>query len=475
MNLMKNKILRWICVITLFWVFIICFYYVSGEEFRTKLYREENTIGDIAAGELLKDYTIEQSFISPYEDITGLFIYTGTYDRTNTGTVRFRLLDDRQNILCEKLADVGDLPNNSEYRIDFNKLIKNAKGNKYVLQITSIDGTEGNAVTCWYSTVNSIKKGELFINGSKIEGSLSMSIEGKEYFITSKYYWHIAFVIFLVYIFYFIMLKFKKEKGLKSVSLLFINDIIKYSYLIKQLVAREFKTKYKRSALGMFWSVLNPLLTMLIQYIVFSTIFKTNIPNYPVYLLTGIVLFNFFTEAILTALQSIVNNASLITKVYVPKYIYPVTKIFSSVINLIISLVPLVIVILITNTHITKAVLLLPFGLLCLIIFSIGFGLILASAMVFFRDTQFLWSIASMLWMYMTPIFYPESIIPAKFILILKLNPLYHYIRFCRTIIIEGVSPEPKAYISCLAFALVSLLVGSFIFKKSQNKFVLYI
>ena len=173
------------------------------------------------------------------------------------------------------------------------------------------------------------------------------------------------------------------------------------------------------------------------------------------------------------ALQSIVGNAALITKVYVPKYIYPVSRVFSSTINLLLSLIPLLGVMLLTRTPLRPAILLLPFGLICLVAFCIGMGFLLSTSMVFFRDTQFLWGVVSMLWMYATPIFYPESIIPAKFMFLYKCNPLYHIIRFVRIVQIDGVSPEPKAYLLCLIASFVPLLIGAVVFKKNQDKFVL--
>ena len=160
---------------------------------------------------------------------------------------------------------------------------------------------------------------------------------------------------------------------------------------------------------------------------------------------------------------------------YVPKYIYPVTKVISSSINLIISVIPLFLVALLTGAPITKALLLLPFGLLCLIAFSIGMALALSSAMVFFRDTQYLWGIISLAWMYATPLFYPENIIPEQYRLIQKLNPMYYIVKFVRTLMIDGVSPEPVMYVYCLGSALLMLVVGAAIFKKTQDRFVLYI
>ena len=214
---------------------------------------------------------------------------------------------------------------------------------------------------------------------------------------------------------------------------------------------------------------------MMVQYVVFSTLFQSNIPNFPLYLLIGIVCFNFFNESTNMCLQSISGNAGLITKVYVPKYIYPVTRVLSSSINLLLSLIPLLLVMFITHTALRPQAILIVFGILCLEIFCLGMGLILASLMVFFRDTQFIWGVLVTILNFATPIFYPESLIPERFVTLYEMNPLYHVIRFIRIVLIDGVSPEPKAYFLCLIVVLVPLVVGILVFKKSQDKFILYI
>lgn len=249
----------------------------------------------------------------------------------------------------------------------------------------------------------------------------------------------------------------------------------KYRFLIRQLVARDFKTKYKRSVLGVFWSFLNPLFTMLVQYFVFSTIFKSDVPNFAAYLIIGTVMFNFFSEACSMALGSIVGNASLITKVYMPKYIYPLTRVMSSVVNLGISLIPMLIVCVTTGVEFQKSAVLTVYFLICLALFSLGLGLLLSASMVFFRDTQFLWSVLTMIWMYATPIFYPETILPEEFKFILQVNPLYHFLKNTRLCILGGISPEPVAYVQCFLMALGTLLIGTLIFQKSQDRFVLYL
>ena len=186
-------------------------------------------------------------------------------------------------------------------------------------------------------------------------------------------------------------------------------------------------------------------------------------------------MFNFFTDAVGQGLTAIIDNASLITKVYVPKYIYPVTKVISCSINLAISVIPLLIVTVLTGAKITKAIVLIPYALMCILLFCIGLSLLLCTTMVFFRDTKYLWGIVSLVWMYATPIFYPADILPTQFHFIQALNPMYHYIQFIRTILIQGISPEPQAYLICAAMSLVTCLIGAIVFKKNQDKFVLYI
>lgn len=249
----------------------------------------------------------------------------------------------------------------------------------------------------------------------------------------------------------------------------------KYNFLLSQLVGRDFKTKYKRSVLGILWSLLNPLLTMFVQYIVFSELFRWDINNYAVYLLIGSVMFNFFSESTNQALTSITGNANLITKVYVPKYIFPLSKVLSSCINLVFASIALFFIVMIQGLKVNIFYFFIPYAIICMIIFSMGMGLMLSSMMVYFRDTQFLYGVVLTLWTYLTPLFYPESIIPDKFIIIMQCNPMYHYIRYVRNIILDGTLPTLRAHVLCAIFAIASLAIGIKIFKKAQKNFILNI
>jgi ABC-2 type transport system permease protein len=221
--------------------------------------------------------------------------------------------------------------------------------------------------------------------------------------------------------------------------------------------------------------LLNPVLMMLIQYVVFSTLFKSSIENFPVYLLSGMICFSYFSESTTTGLSSISGNANLISKVYIPKYIFPLSRVLSSGINFLFSLIPLFAVTLISGLPITRAYLFLPFIFLCLFMLCLGIAMLLSAIMVFFRDIQFLWSVITMLLMYATPLFYPESIIPVQFIALFRMNPLYHIIRLFRVVIMDGVPPMPKAVIVCLAICTAIFGLGAFVFKKEQDKFILNI
>ena len=351
------------------------------------------------------------------------------------------------------------------------------------LRLRAPESTDGNAVTLYYG--NSMQTGRASIdamlgqdelvrvNGSALDGALCIQLKVHRELWFGTYYRYIAAAGFVVLAVYCAVMLKKNKAGRGSLVINLLIAFDRYRFLIKQLVARDFKAKYKRSVLGILWSFLNPLLTMLVQYLVFSMLFRSSIPNFALYLLTGIVCFSFFSEATSMTLTSIVGNASLITKVYVPKYIYPLTRVMSSTINFLLALIPLFMVMLVTRTPVRPAILLLPLPVICLFAVSLGIGMLLASAMVFFRDTQFLWSVLSILWMYVTPIFYPESILPARWMPLFRCNPLYHIIRFVRIIMMDGISPEPKAYGLMLIASFAPLALGVWVFIKTQDKFVL--
>lgn len=251
----------------------------------------------------------------------------------------------------------------------------------------------------------------------------------------------------------------------------------KYSFLLRQLVSRDFKVKYKRSVLGIFWSLLYPVLMMLVMAIVFSNMFKFSTPgvSYLAYLQIGLTFFNYFNEASNLAMSSVVANFSLINKVYMPKYIFPLSKCIFVGINFLLTLIPLYAVIILTGTGLNWWHLLLPFAFLCLFLFTVGMGLILATISVFLRDMFYIYGILITVWTYLTPIMYDIKILDPTFAFILKFNPLYQYINFARTIILYGNCPTVGQFAGCLFSALIVFLFGIFIFKKKQDKFIYYV
>ena len=249
----------------------------------------------------------------------------------------------------------------------------------------------------------------------------------------------------------------------------------KYRWRLLELVRRDLKTKYRRSFLGYLWSVLNPLLMMTVLTIVFSQIFKSDIPNFPIYLLSGQLVFNFFSEATNTALTSIINSASLIKKVAMPKYILPMSKVLSAFVNMVFSLAALVIVVIITQTPITWTMGLIVFPMFYTFLLALGFGLILSSMSVFFRDMVHLYGILLTVVMYFTPLFYPVTILPNVARTAIKLNPLYHVVTMFRGCVLYGTAPTVTEHAICLCFGALFILIGINTFMKRQDQFILYI
>ena len=250
----------------------------------------------------------------------------------------------------------------------------------------------------------------------------------------------------------------------------------RYYPLLRQLVTKDIKLKYRRSFLGYLWSVLNPLLIMLIMFAVFSHVFRQNIENFPVYLLCGQLIFNYISESTNQSIASIVGNASLLKKTYVPKYIFTFAKVTSCLVNTVFSLGALLVVMLISRVRPNIYMLWIPFVFVQVYFFTVGIGMFLAAANVFFRDIQYLWNAFITAWMYLTPIFYPVTILPVWFQRIIKIvNPAYSYIYQFRTVILDAAFPDPRFIVYGIVYAMMTVFVGTFVFLKTQDNFILYI
>ena len=254
-----------------------------------------------------------------------------------------------------------------------------------------------------------------------------------------------------------------------------IKELYHFRNLISELVKRDIKKKYRRSVLGYLWSMLNPLLMMLITAMVFSHLFRFDIPNYPLYLLTGQIIFTFYSEATNFAMGSILENGGLIKKVYVPKYLYTLSGILYNFIIFLISLIVLVVVAAVLGLRPSIYMLQAPVPLLLLLILSVGCGFILATLGVFFRDLEYLWSVALMLIMYTCAIFYPvEKLIKSGWAWILKYNPLFCIIDLFRSAVFG--QPMNMGYLLyAFGFGIVTVIVGLIMFVKKQDEFILHL
>jgi ABC-2 type transport system permease protein len=252
-------------------------------------------------------------------------------------------------------------------------------------------------------------------------------------------------------------------------------DLFAYRWLLGQLVARDLKIRYRRSYLGLLWTLLSPLLMMTVMSIVFSKVFRFNVENFPVYLLCGQILFGFFSESTSSAMGSIIIGAGLIKKVYFPKYIFPLSKIISGLVNLLFALVAVFIMIVFFGVRFSPAMLLFPVPVFYLFMFSLGCGLILSVLATYFRDILHLYAVALQALTYLTPIFYPIEALPENVQFFIKLNPMFRYIRYFRNVVLYDTIPSLRENIICFGVALLVLLLGLLIFKKNQKNFLLYI
>ena len=250
-------------------------------------------------------------------------------------------------------------------------------------------------------------------------------------------------------------------------------SISKFKYLLYFLVKRDIISRYRKSILGILWSLLNPLLTMLVMTLVFSQLFRFQIQNFPVYLLSGQLIMLFFSESTSRAMGSVISSEGIIKKVYVPKYIFPVSNILSSLVNLLFSFIALLLVAIVTRAPFHWTMLLFPIPIIYLFVFSLGIGLMLSAMNVFFRDLTYLYGIFITLLTYLTPIFYPIDIIPLPMQPFMGLNPIYQFVDYFRSIFLYGIVPDLWKNAVCIGFALAALCCGTYVFITKQDRYIL--
>lgn len=264
------------------------------------------------------------------------------------------------------------------------------------------------------------------------------------------------------------------ESGFKRSWVFLPGKLGQYEFLFDELVKRDFKKKYKRTVLGMFWSILSPLLTLLVMKLVFTQFFGRSTPHYTTYLFAGNLVYSYFRDSTNAGMASLMNNKSIITKVPIPKYIFVFSSNISALVNFLLTLVIFFIFAAFDGITFSFSFLALVFPCLCLLIFNIGTGLILSALFVFFRDTQYLYSVFTLLLMYMSAIFYRVESYSLMIQKIFYLNPVYAYIRYFRIVVIDGNIPSLALHVLCVFYAVAVFLFGFWIYRKNNQKFLYY-
>lgn len=258
----------------------------------------------------------------------------------------------------------------------------------------------------------------------------------------------------------------------------YIETFKRYQYLLSNLITRDFKVKYRRSVLGIAWSLLNPILMMLILNAVFSRIFggHFDIQYFPLYLISGQILFGFFNEATSGAIFSIVEASSLIKKVYIPKYIFPAEKVLFAFVNLLLSMSAIIVMLVIFGVPFSWTMFLFIVPLIAMLGFTMGYSLLMSCLCVFFRDLRHLHGVFLTALMYCTPIIYPSALVADSWIrYIVYINPLTWYIEYFRTVVMYGQLPTWQTNVVCFGYAALFMIIGLAVFKKGQDRFILNI
>ena len=445
----------------------------SGKKVHTTPVNFESTVGEVTDGAPLR-----QEFIASMDEADALSVGVVLINGDTAGTLNLAI--QKQGVsLWSKDVEIASLTDWAMNSFDIAPKVPLERGELYTLQLTVTGGhvtfTYGATMSAGKYDIQAPRDGKLTLGDLEIPGILITQMDGICTYGALKWYWPITLGFGLLAGAIAIYATKRRKSGKLCRLNTLVDFVLRYRYMLKQLVIRDFVVKYKASFLGVLWSFLNPLFTMLVYLFVFSTLFQSSIPHFSVYLICGIVLFSHFSEATTLGLNSIIANSTLITKIYMPKYIFPISKVLSATINLLISLIPLLAVSLINGVALSKSLLLFPYALVCQIMLCTGVALLLATCMVFFRDTQFLWSVVITMLNFLTPVFYPADIIPAQFQTLYRLNPMYQLITFLRTIVLDGVAPDPWSFLYCFLGGLIPLILGFVVFRKHQDKFVLYL
>lgn len=255
-----------------------------------------------------------------------------------------------------------------------------------------------------------------------------------------------------------------------------VENIKKQRFLFEELVKRDFKQKYKRTVLGMGWSILSPLMTLLVLSCVFGSYFGRSVSHFVIYVFCGNLIFAYFRESTSQGMGALLQNAHIFTKINVPKYIFVLTKNTSSLTNFALTLIVFFLFVLCEpGLAMTWKYVFLPYPIICLVLFNVGVGMFLSAIYVFFRDMRYLYDIFTMLLMYVSAIFYPIDIVPAAIRMIFYANPVYCYIEYVRDIILYARIPSVEFHFLCAFYAIGALCLGIWVYRKYNYQFLYYL
>lgn len=248
------------------------------------------------------------------------------------------------------------------------------------------------------------------------------------------------------------------------------SQLKQYLFVIKELTGRELKRKYSRSKLGVIWSVLNPLLSMIVISLVFSQMFKRAIENFPVFYLCGNVLWSLFTTGTNTAMTALVDNKQMLIKVKIPMQVFVISRVYTAFVNFIYSLIAFIPILIVFRVRLNWTILFLPVVVLLELLFVTGLSMMLSVGYVFFGDLKHLYGIALTLWMYLSALFYPVNSLPGMMATVVGNNPVYLFIDAMRWIVLEGTLQPWTAFVKMVIWSVGVYLIGSWIFRKNKNK-----
>lgn len=250
-----------------------------------------------------------------------------------------------------------------------------------------------------------------------------------------------------------------------------LTELFRYRFLLWNLVSRDLKVRYKRSVLGFLWAMVNPLLTMAVLLAVFVKLFRFEVENYPIYILSGLLLWNLFSRGTSVAMRSVIDNSPIRNKIYVPASVFVAAAIGSALVNLLFAIAPLLLLAIITGVHPNLAWLFLPVPVLQTALFAFGVGVLIAALAVFFADMLDIYEVLLSAYFYLTPIIYPISVLPDPLLRLERLNPMFHFSDSFRAPLLEGRVPDPGGILLATLLALVMTVIGWSLFTRLMDQF----